>query len=127
MTPDAHSRAARPSGEGYRVRGVESGDEMWDTLANAAVDLIILDVMLPAVSGIELCRAPCRADMAKAMRVKRLCGRRRSSCFLPVAGRGIACSVSKSVRMIMCQALQPEGVAGARQGGVTAWPGADGA
>lgn len=44
-------------GEGYRVRGVGNGDEMWDALANAAADLIILDVMLPAVSGIELCRA----------------------------------------------------------------------
>lgn len=52
-------------GEGYRVRGAESGDEMWDALANAAIDLIILDVMLPAVSGIELCRA-LRAGYGKS-------------------------------------------------------------
>ncbi|AOX17658.1 two component response regulator [Kozakia baliensis NRIC 0488] len=44
-------------GDGFRVRSVGSGDEMWDALSTAPVDLLILDVMLPGASGIDLCRA----------------------------------------------------------------------
>lgn len=42
---------------GYRVTGVRDGREMWETLGNAPVDLILLDVMLPGASGLDLCRA----------------------------------------------------------------------
>ncbi|QDH17071.1 response regulator transcription factor [Swingsia samuiensis] len=44
-------------GGGFRARGVASGEEMWTALEAAPVDLIILDIMLPGVSGVELCRA----------------------------------------------------------------------
>lgn len=44
-------------GDGFRVRSVASGDEMWDALAVGPVDLLVMDVMLPKTSGIELCRA----------------------------------------------------------------------
>jgi CheY-like chemotaxis protein len=30
---------------------------MWDGLAQVPVDLVLLDVMLPGVSGVDLCRA----------------------------------------------------------------------
>lgn len=43
-------------GDGYRVRGVQDGPEMWDALRAQAADLIILDVMLPGSSGLDLCR-----------------------------------------------------------------------
>jgi two-component system phosphate regulon response regulator PhoB len=42
--------------EGFRVSSVESGEEAELTVAEDKPDLIILDWMLPAVSGIELCR-----------------------------------------------------------------------
>lgn len=42
---------------GYRVTGARDGREMWETLDNAPVDLILLDVMLPGQSGLDLTRA----------------------------------------------------------------------
>ena len=43
-------------GQGYRVTGVRDGREMNDTLKLVVFDLIILDVMLPGPSGLDLCR-----------------------------------------------------------------------
>ena len=42
--------------EGYEVETVARGDEADLRLKEAAPDLVILDWMLPGVSGIELCR-----------------------------------------------------------------------
>jgi two-component system phosphate regulon response regulator PhoB len=42
--------------EGYVVESVERGDEAELALAESADDLVILDWMLPGVSGIEICR-----------------------------------------------------------------------
>jgi len=44
-------------GDGFRVRGASNADEMWAALAVAPVDLIVLDVMLPGASGLDLLRA----------------------------------------------------------------------
>ena len=41
---------------GFRATGVPDGQAMRDTLATAAVDLIVLDLMLPGEGGLELCR-----------------------------------------------------------------------
>ncbi|SDD48985.1 response regulator transcription factor [Belnapia rosea] len=41
---------------GFRSTGVRDGREMWETLRNTEVDLVLLDVMLPGDSGIELLR-----------------------------------------------------------------------
>jgi len=41
---------------GLRVATVADGDAMWQTLDQAQVDLLVLDVMLPGVDGLELCR-----------------------------------------------------------------------
>lgn len=43
-------------GQGYRVTGVRDGREMQDAMKTVAFDLIILDVMLPGPSGLDLCR-----------------------------------------------------------------------
>ncbi|AWN44706.1 DNA-binding response regulator [Methylobacterium durans] len=48
-------RALRESG--YRVTGCRSGAEMWRLLPGGGVDLILLDVMLPGTSGLDLLRA----------------------------------------------------------------------
>lgn len=41
---------------GHRVTAARDGREMWPTLKSAAVDLIVLDVMLPGSNGLDLCR-----------------------------------------------------------------------
>lgn len=48
---------------GFRVTSVRDGREMRETLKSTSVDLIVLDLMLPGVSGLELCRE-LRAESA---------------------------------------------------------------
>lgn len=43
-------------GNGFRVTGARDGREMREALATAGIDLIILDVMLPGISGLQLCQ-----------------------------------------------------------------------
>src|ERR1044071_911152 len=42
--------------EGYEVESVSRGDEAETRLRERVPDLILLDWMLPGISGIELCR-----------------------------------------------------------------------
>jgi two-component system phosphate regulon response regulator PhoB len=42
--------------EGFRVLGASSGDEAIEQIQQTVPDLILLDWMLPGLSGIELCR-----------------------------------------------------------------------
>ncbi len=42
---------------GFHANGVCNGAEMWDYLETHSVALIVLDVMLPGTSGLDLCRA----------------------------------------------------------------------
>jgi len=69
LQPEAHLLIVEDDGEmrtlitkflrqnGFRVTGARDGREMWETLAAAPVDLVLLDVMLPGQSGLDLCRA----------------------------------------------------------------------
>jgi two-component system, OmpR family, response regulator len=41
---------------GFRASGARDGREMREGLAGAAIDLIVLDLMLPGTPGLELCR-----------------------------------------------------------------------
>lgn len=41
---------------GYQVTGAPDGRAMMEALAHSAIDLIVLDLMLPGRSGVELCR-----------------------------------------------------------------------
>ena len=41
---------------GYRTSGARDGREMREALASTKVDLIVLDLMLPGTSGLDLCR-----------------------------------------------------------------------
>ncbi|MHB0671718.1 response regulator [Roseomonas mucosa] len=68
LPPEAHILVVEDDGEmrtliakflrqnGYRVTGARNGAEMWDTISLAPVDLVLLDVMLPGQSGLDLCR-----------------------------------------------------------------------
>jgi two-component system, OmpR family, response regulator len=42
---------------GYKVRPAATAPEMWLAMEAGSVDLVILDIMLPGTSGIDLCRA----------------------------------------------------------------------
>ena len=42
---------------GYRVTGCRTGAEFWRLLPAGGVDLVLLDVMLPGASGLDLLRA----------------------------------------------------------------------
>ncbi|RYZ59015.1 MAG: response regulator, partial [Proteobacteria bacterium] len=42
--------------EGFRVAAATSGDEAVERIRDGVPDLILLDWMLPGLSGIELCR-----------------------------------------------------------------------
>lgn len=41
---------------GHRVSLARDGREMWQVLDTAAIDLVILDIMLPGGNGLDLCR-----------------------------------------------------------------------
>jgi len=43
--------------EGYRVTGCRSAIEFWRVLPAGGIDLVLLDVMLPGASGLDLLRA----------------------------------------------------------------------
>ncbi|MBU0927451.1 MAG: response regulator transcription factor [Spirochaetes bacterium] len=42
--------------EGYRVEEYSNGDEAWASFRGGFPDLVVLDVMMPRMDGIELCR-----------------------------------------------------------------------
>ncbi len=42
--------------EGYEVRAVETGEEALESFAAHKPDLVLLDVLLPGTSGLEVCR-----------------------------------------------------------------------
>lgn len=48
------SRVLRENG--YAVRAAATAPEMWIAFEGGAVDLVILDIMLPGTNGIDLCR-----------------------------------------------------------------------
>lgn len=53
------------SSKGYNVVGVKDGKAALDAVATEQPDLIILDIMLPEIDGIEVCRR-IKADPATA-------------------------------------------------------------
>lgn len=44
------------SKEGYNVTGLTSGEEAYQTARNTVPDLIVLDLMLPGMDGLEICK-----------------------------------------------------------------------
>ncbi|MGH7191510.1 MAG: response regulator transcription factor [Acetobacteraceae bacterium] len=42
---------------GFRVTGVRNGPEMWEALERLPIDLVLLDIMLPGPTGMDLCRS----------------------------------------------------------------------
>lgn len=42
--------------ENYLVRALTEGNKIFDSLGNRRPDLILLDIVMPEVSGLELCK-----------------------------------------------------------------------
>jgi two-component system, OmpR family, response regulator len=56
------------SENGLRATGARDGREMWEVLDQVPIDLVLLDVMLPGTTGLDLCRAlRSRSDVAIIM------------------------------------------------------------
>ncbi len=65
--------------EGYRVEALARGDDADTRLRELTPDLLILDWMLPGVSGIELCRRLRSRDDTKALPIIMLTARGEES------------------------------------------------
>lgn len=55
--------------EGFRVHGARTGMDALSILSDESVDLAVLDVMLPDMSGIELCRRMKREERLESIPV----------------------------------------------------------
>lgn len=64
--------------EGYRVRVARDGQEALDALAAELPDLLLLDVMLPRVSGFEVCERIRANPSWRGLRVVMLSARGRA-------------------------------------------------
>ena len=65
--------------EGYVVEGVARGDEAELRLAESPPDLLILDWMLPGVSGIEICRRLRAREATRTLPIIMVSARREES------------------------------------------------
>lgn len=65
--------------EGYQVEQVDNGDEAELRIAESPPDLVILDWMLPGVSGLEICRRLRARENARDMPVIMLTARGEES------------------------------------------------
>lgn len=64
--------------EGYRVRVARDGQEALDALAVELPDLLLLDVMLPRVSGFEVCERIRANPLWRHLRVVMLSAKGRT-------------------------------------------------
>ena len=65
--------------EGYQVEHVDTGDEAELRIAESPPDLVILDWMLPGVSGLEICRRLRARDVCRDMPIIMLTARGEES------------------------------------------------
>ncbi|MFW6109335.1 MAG: response regulator [archaeon] len=55
--------------EGYEVHTVESGEDAIELLPELDPDLVLLDVVMPGVSGLEVCRVIKRNEAMSGVKV----------------------------------------------------------
>ena len=66
--------ARRLKGMGFTVVEAMDGDKAWDTAQEVRPDLVVLDVMMPGMSGWEVCRRIRESEDLSATRVIMLTG-----------------------------------------------------
>jgi two-component system phosphate regulon response regulator PhoB len=57
------------SREGFRVRGVRDGEEALDLIRRTNPDLVVLDLMLPGIDGLEICRRLKEDELTRSIPV----------------------------------------------------------
>lgn len=80
---------------GYQVSAAAHGEQAWRLLLDAPPDLALLDVMLPAVDGLELCRRIRQQPQFAQTRVLMLSARGRGSEIESGLQRGADAYVTK--------------------------------
>jgi two-component system phosphate regulon response regulator PhoB len=84
--------------EGYVVESVDRGDEAVRKLADAPPDLVILDWMLPGMSGPEICTRLRAEDATRMLPIIMLSARARNSCACAALAPGRTISSSSPSR-----------------------------
>lgn len=64
---------------GYSVTATADGEQAWAALRQQPCDLLVLDVMLPGIDGLELCRRVRAAGSLRAIAILMLSARGRDS------------------------------------------------
>ena len=64
---------------GYAITAADNGTQAWGALLEQAYDLVVLDVMLPAIDGLELCKRIRAANGLKATKILMLSARGRDT------------------------------------------------
>jgi CheY-like chemotaxis protein len=83
--------------EGFRVVGAESGRQALDHVKGAPVSLILLDVMMPGMSGIEVLQAVRETHTASALPVIMVTAKAQSEDMVEALGRGANDYVTKPI------------------------------
>ena len=69
--------------EGFKVEIATNGAEALDMVRYVAPDLMVLDLMMPEVDGIEVCRrVRAKSDLPILLELQLWSGGMRSWCFL---------------------------------------------
>jgi DNA-binding response OmpR family regulator len=63
----------------YVVTTADNGERAWRALQTPTHQLVVLDVMLPGIDGLELCRRIRASDALKSMKVLMLSARGRDT------------------------------------------------
>jgi CheY-like chemotaxis protein len=83
--------------EGFRVVGAESGRQALDHVKGAPVSLILLDVMMPGMSGIEVLQALREDHSASALPVIMVTAKAQSEDVVEALGNGANDYVTKPI------------------------------
>ncbi|MCK9357369.1 MAG: response regulator transcription factor [Dehalococcoidia bacterium] len=116
--------------EGYRVAVARDGQEALDVARQARPDLLILDIMLPKLDGLEVCRilrkemtVPILMLTAKADEIDKVVGLEVGAddyVTKPFSLRGLQARVRAMLRRSELGHDVPESAVGGEQGGIVA-------
>ncbi|HRY30230.1 MAG TPA: response regulator [Elusimicrobiota bacterium] len=104
---------------GYRVLAVSDGKVAVETIRSRRPDLVVLDVMLPEISGLEICEMVKGDPEFKDVKVVMLSAKSLNVDKLRARGKGADAYLTKPVRLAelldtVNGLLVPSGIPGAK-------------